>query len=109
LKECFPESSAILLLLLTDNYAVTHVEMVETLMTEIYLLLSAAFPDEHTPKNEYSGTSYIHPEIFLASMILSHEYLAFFCEFFNLAEPMKPLYLKLAPEVERLHKELKNP
>jgi hypothetical protein len=33
LKGCYPESGAVLYLLLTDEYAVTHVEMVEILMT----------------------------------------------------------------------------
>jgi len=46
LKECFPQSVAILLLLLTDDYAVTHVEMVDTLMTEIYFLLSSTFSEQ---------------------------------------------------------------
>lgn len=108
LKSCFPESAAILLLLLTDDYAVTHVELVETLMTEIYLFLSAYFNEELTGKNYYSGTQFIHPEVFLASMILSYEYLAFFCEFFSLAEPMKPLFLRLSKEQDKLRKELNN-
>lgn len=46
LRNCFPDSSAILYLLLKNDYAVTHVEMVENMMTEIYYLMAAYYEPE---------------------------------------------------------------
>lgn len=61
-KESFPESSAILFILLLDDYTVTHVEPVEALMNEIYLFLAAHFESKSPQgQNCYTNSEYIHP------------------------------------------------
>lgn len=70
LRNCFPDSSAILYLLLKNDYAVTHVEMVENMMTEIYYLMAAYYdPESEAGQNRYKNSQYIHPWIFVLSMI----------------------------------------
>lgn len=75
-------------------------------MGEIYLFLVAHFRSkEPEGQNCYTSSQYIHPEVFVTSMILSYQYLSFFVEFFTLAEPLKPLYTQLTAEQEKLKNE----
>jgi hypothetical protein len=75
MKQYFPEAASLLMLMLLDEFCISHTAYSTAILQEIYYFLSALYD---RTENYYLNLEVLDPEIFTVCMLLGYEYLAFF-------------------------------